>query len=207
MKDFIEVYDNALTPEMCKEIMEFFDGAPPELKHSGQVYKDSWDISVDKSYKDSTDVWMNFHNWTEPDKMIASTLLTHIGKYREVHPEIDNVSTWELAELYNIQKYEPEQAYHAPHCECLDGTTPRILAWMLYLNTVTDKGGTHFTNYDITTDAVEGRLVIWPAYWTHTHHGIASPTQIKYIATGWYEFAQKGLQLNEYFDEAVKQSK
>ena len=38
MKDFIEVYDNALTPEMCKEIMEFFDGAPPELKHSGQVY-------------------------------------------------------------------------------------------------------------------------------------------------------------------------
>ena len=146
-------------------------------------------------------------NLTEPDKIIASTLLTHIGKYREVHPEIDNVSTWELAELYNIQKYEPEQGYHAPHCECMDGTTPRILAWMFYLNTVTDKGGTHFTNYDITTDAVEGRLVIWPAYWTHTHHGIASPTQIKYIATGWYEFAQKGLQLNEYFDEAVKQSK
>ena len=77
--NFIEVYDNALTPEMCKEIMAFFDNAPPEIKHEGQVYKEAYDIQVDKSYKDSTDVWMNFHNWTEPDKIIASTLLKHIA--------------------------------------------------------------------------------------------------------------------------------
>lgn len=205
--NFIEVYDNALAPELCKEIMEFFDGAPPELKHEGQVYKEAYDIKVDKSYKDSTDVWMNFHNWTEPDKIIASTLLKYIADYREKYKEIDNVSTWELSELYNIQKYEPTQGYHAPHCECNDGTSPRILAWMFYLNTVTDEGGTHFTNWDITTDAVEGRLVIWPAYWTHTHHGVMSPTQTKYIATGWYEFKQKGLQIDEFFNEAIKQSK
>ena len=39
-----------------------------------------------------------------------------------------------------------------------------------------------------TTKAKEGRLIIWPAYWTHRHHGIVSKSQIKYIATGWYKY-------------------
>ena len=58
---------------------------------------------------------------------------------------------------------------------------------MVYLNTVTDEGGTYFSNYDYKIDAVEGRLVIWPAYWTHVHRGVISKSQTKYIATGWYE--------------------
>ena len=64
-----------------------------------------------------------------------------------------------------------------------------MMVWHIYLNTVTDGGGTHYTQYNKTIDAVEGRLVIWPAYWTHFHHGVVSKTQTKYIATGWYNFA------------------
>ena len=205
--NFIEVYDNALAPEMCKEIIEYFEESPDDVKHKGQIYgRDLNDIKVDKNYKDSTDIWMDFHNWEEPDKILASTLITYIGKYREKYNEIDTVSSWELSEFYNLQKYEPGQGYHFPHCENQDGPSPRILAWMFYLNTVTDKGGTHFTNWDITTDAVEGRLVIWPAYWTHTHHGVMSETQTKYIATGWYDFANK-VNLDDLFNAAIQQAK
>ena len=57
----------------------------------------------------------------------------------------------------------------------------------------------------MTTDAVEERLVIWPAYWTHEHHGLMSETQTKYIATGWYDFVNK-LNLNDLFNEAAQQS-
>ena len=204
--NFIEVYDNALSPELCKEIINYFEECPDNLKHQGQIYgEDHHDIKVDKDYKDSTDIWMNFHNWTEPDKIIASTLLTYIGKYREKYKEIDNVATWELAELYNLQRYKPGQGYHNPHCENMDGPSVRILAWMFYLNTVTDNGGTHFTNWDITTDAVEGRLVIWPAYWTHTHHGVMSETQTKYIATAGSDFVNK-LKLNDLLNEEAPQS-
>lgn len=204
--NFIEVYDNALSPELCKKIIEYFEEVPLELKRNGQIYGENYnDITVDKNYKDSTDVWMNFHTWSEPDKILASTLLQYIQTYREKYKEIDNVATWELSELYNLQKYEPGQGYHQPHCENMDGPSPRILAWMFYLNTVTDKGGTHFTNWDFTTDAVEGRLVIWPAYWTHTHHGVMSETQTKYIATGWYDFEQK-VSIEDLFNAAIQQN-
>tara|TARA_R110002020_G_scaffold233112_1_gene444871 strand:- start:1026 stop:1292 length:267 start_codon:yes stop_codon:yes gene_type:complete len=65
----------------------------------------------------------------------------------------------------------------------------RQLVYMLYLNDVTDGGGTEFINQDIKTQAKKGNLVIWPSDFTHRHRGIVSPTQTKYIATGWFEIA------------------
>ena len=87
---------------------------------------------------------------------------------------------------YNLQKYNPSQGYHALHCENHGRGVERVLAWTLYLNTVTASGGTYYPEYDKTIDAVEGRLCIFPAFWTHAHKGIVSNTETKYIATGWY---------------------
>ena len=37
-------------------------------------------------------------------------------------------------------------------------------------------------------NAVKGRCVIWPAFWTHMHKGVVSKTETKYIATGWISY-------------------
>ena len=63
----------------------------------------------------------------------------------------------------------------------------RIIAYMLYLNTVTNKGGTEFPFQNVTLSATKGDLALWPAEFTHPHRGVISPTQEKYIATGWFE--------------------
>ena len=57
---------------------------------------------------------------------------------------------------------------------------------MLYLNNVKN-GGTEWKYQELKTEAVSGDLVIWPASFTHTHRGIISKTDEKYIATGWFE--------------------
>ena len=36
--------------------------------------------------------------------------------------------------------------------------------------------------------AKTGSTLIWPATWTHTHKGVISKTQTKYIITGWYSY-------------------
>ena len=36
--------------------------------------------------------------------------------------------------------------------------------------------------------AEEGKILIWPSEWMHLHRGIPSPTQTKYILTGWFSF-------------------
>ena len=64
----------------------------------------------------------------------------------------------------------------------------RVLAWMFYLNDA--KCGTEFMNYP-TVSAKMGRLVIWPAGWTHLHKGVTPNRGLKYITTGWCSFYDK----------------
>ena len=98
---------------------------------------------------------------------------------------------WKLDNGYCMQKYDPDMGYYVSHAENQGYgaiSTRRMLVWMIYLNTITDGGGTYFENFDRSVNAVEGRCVIWPAYWTHFHNGIVSKTESKYITTGWYMY-------------------
>ena len=183
---FIEVYNNVLTSEQCEKIIDFINSSDltPGLVQTPlkadliQSEKDSWDISLNA---DDTSIEIN--------DLIFKSLTRCIQDYKKQHPQIDQLASWRYCQEYNLQKYNPGQAYHSIHCENMNPKSSlRILAWMFYLNTVTDGGGTYFDNYDLTMNAVQGRCVIWPAYWTHMHQGIVSKTETKYIATGWVSF-------------------
>ena len=183
---FIEVYNNVLTSEQCEKIIDFINSSDltPGLVQTPlkadliQSEKDSWDISLNA---DDTSIEIN--------DLIFNSLTRCIQDYKKQHPQIDQLATWRYCQEYNLQKYNPGQAYHSIHCENMNPKSSlRILAWMFYLNTVTDGGGTYFDNYDLTMNAVQGRCVIWPAYWTHFHRGIVSKTETKYIVTGWMNY-------------------
>ena len=183
---FIEVYNNVLTSEQCEKIIDFINSSDltPGLVQTPlkadliQSEKDSWDISLNA---DDTSIEIN--------DLIFKSLTRCIQDYKKQHPQIDQLASWRYCQEYNLQKYNPGQAYHSIHCENMNPKSSlRILAWMFYLNTVTDGGGTYFDNYDLTMNAVQGRCVIWPAYWTHFHRGIVSKTETKYIVTGWMNY-------------------
>jgi len=121
--------------------------------------------------------------------IIFDALCKSIELYVKENPQLNDIAKWRYHPDYNLQKYFPNQAYHSSHCECDNlQHASRVCAWMFYFNTIQDGGGTHFDSYDYTTNAVQGRCVIWPAYWTHFHHGIVSKTETKYIATGWINY-------------------
>ena len=183
---FIEVYNDALTKEQCEKIIDFINSSDltPGLVQTPlkadliQSEKDSWDISLNA---DDTSIEIN--------DLIFKSLTRCIQDYKKQHPQIDQLATWRYCQEYKLQKYNPGQAYHSIHCENMNPKSSlRILAWMFYLNTVTDGGCTYFDNYYLTMNAVQGRCVIWPAYWTHFHRGIVSKTETKYIVTGWMNY-------------------
>ena len=73
------------------------------------------------------------------------------------------------------------------HCERANiKFLDRLFVWMVYLNDVSDKGETEFFYQHHFEEPKQGKLVIWPSDWTHLHRGIISPTETKYILTGWY---------------------
>ena len=187
MKNFIETYDNALTEKECKYIIDYMNTdnklEPGEVASGVKPHlKDSWDITLNF---DNRDIKVN--------EIILESLCNCLDLYVNKHSQLNIIPKWKYHPFYNLQKYNPNQAFHKLHCENTGGyflETKRMMAWMFYLNTVTDGGGTYFDNYDLTMDAVQGRCVIWPAYWTHMHKGIVSQTETKYIATGWVSFTR-----------------
>mgnify|MGYP003627029979 FL=1 len=97
-------------------------------------------------------------------------------------------SDWSFFPPFNIQKYEPGSAYSPTHIEeggPRKGKIQRKLAFTTYLNDVEEGGETEFVLQGVKIKPKKGLTIIWPAGWTHPHHGIPAPKETKYIATGW----------------------
>ena len=184
--NFIEIYDNALTSYHCKEVIRWVE---TQSLTRGRCAGDNNQTVVNLKVKDSWDIFGKFSKKNYVDLLIKDVLNKYTPFYLETYPSVKLMESWDVDDDYNIQKYDPCGGYHVLHHENEGGqVVRRVMAWMIYLNTVTDKGGTYFSYYNKTIKAKEGRLVIWPAYFTHPHKGVVSKTQTKYIATGWYNF-------------------
>ena len=102
---------------------------------------------------------------------------------------MDRLDPFEINFMFNIQRFLPGEGYHAFHCERASwDTRDRVGVWMIYLNDVHDRGWTEFIYQQHFEEAKVGKIVCWPSDWTHTHRGIISPTETKYILTGWFTF-------------------
>ncbi len=115
-------------------------------------------------------------------------LIEHMYAYGKKHEFLLKCPyDWGPEEEFNIQRYQPGYAYIGEHMEhgLEDYNYKRCLAWMIYLNDIKKAGGTHWPQQKFTTKPRAGDLYIWPAAWTHSHHGIEAPNEIKYIMTGW----------------------
>jgi len=180
--DFIGIYDNCLSSGECQEIIKYFEAHPN--KKPGRVSK----TLIRKDVKDSTEITMSLDDDNFVVKYIYRALFDGCNQYRIQYPSVTGIGRWAPSALFNLQRYLPRQGYFASHCENTNKHKHRVLVWMFYLNTVTDGGQTKFVSQDLYVNPVEGRLVIWPAHFTHYHHGVTSNTQTKYIATGWFQY-------------------
>ena len=146
--------------------------------------KDSFDISVDLLPPELVNEYGIERYYTELQRCLQ--------QYQEQHPLLKQIGTFRVTESPSIQHYRPGGGFKMPHFERAGyATTTRMLTWMTYLNDVQDGGGTHFVYQNHTFEARKGRTLIWPSDFTHTHVGVVSPTEHKYIITGWMNFVQQ----------------
>ena len=143
--------------------------------------KDSFDVSVDLVPAELLSEYGIERYYAELQRCLQL--------YVEQHPMLKQVGKFRVTESPAIQHYRPGGGFKMPHFERSGyATATRMLVWMTYLNDVTDGGGTHFVYQKHTFEAKKGRTLIWPSDFTHTHVGVVSPNQHKYIIPGWMIF-------------------
>ena len=173
--------------KVCDELIEYFKRA--ENKVPGQI---GHDLEVNKNIKDSLDLHIAPNELSHPTlRKYVINLVEVAQQYKQRYVAAGLVNDWGITENVQIQYYAPMGGYKQWHCERIGKMLPssnRHLVFMTYLNNVTDEGGTEFFYQGIKAQPRKGLTLIWPVDWTHLHRGVVSPTEEKYIITGWFDF-------------------
>ena len=170
-----------LNSNICDALIEYFE-------RSNHKFAGSTSTGINKKIKDSTDCTLG---QSEIRNEYIRELTFVAKEYMKIYPYVNEYSEWGIIERINIQKYEPKQGYFGWHTERARPVAPessRHMVFMTYLNDVSDGGETEFYHQKIKVKPEKGLTLIWPADWTHTHRGITSFTEPKYIITGWFNF-------------------
>jgi len=174
-EDFIRIYENRIPKELTDELIKWFQTTSTSgrmvVRNSGAI--SDTQVALDGVRKDFVD---NIYNCLGPC----------LEEYANDFPYLKGRDL--ISSLCVMQRTEPKtgEGYHMWHAERFGmNTVERVLAWTIYLNDVTEGGETEFLYQGKRVDAKQGRIVIWPAGWTHLHRGNPPLSNTKYILTGW----------------------
>lgn len=181
---FIYEADNALSADVCQDMVDRFEAAVDE-QYEGFVGQT---VSKDQSVKRSTDLVISGKpHWKDMDRALFQSLGCALGVLRERHPFFGGA----FKDMgYAIQRTHPGEYYHWHIDGGSHSFSHRQLVAIWYLNDVEGPGGeTQFRYQDVTVTPRAGRLILFPPFWTHEHRGVTLESGIKYLATTWVVFA------------------
>tara|TARA_B100002019_G_scaffold292660_1_gene316575 strand:+ start:1442 stop:2032 length:591 start_codon:yes stop_codon:yes gene_type:complete len=191
---FLYKKEGALSPELCRAFIETFEAS--DEKTPGVIYGPKGQGT--DSGKKSTDItfhpgFLKREDWGPLLQNLVDVLekgkLDYINRHKTAFDKLDPC---ELHSQFNIQRYLPGEGFSSWHCERASlKHSNRLLVWMVYLNDVTDRGETEFLYQHHFEEPKAGKLIIWPSDWMYMHRGIISPSQTKYILTGWFTHLER----------------
>ena len=197
-KDHISIFDNILEKEICDKIIELYDlydSVHGSLESSNYGMSENTFTRNDTSIFCTDDLFPSIRNY-------LNKVINHcFDEYRKEFFQAEAVSI-DFDEV-KLQRTPIRGGFHSWHAEVHDmATIERCMVWMIYLNDIPEnEGETEFLWQKVRLQPKAGRVVLWPAFFTHVHRGNPVYTHPKYIATGW------GIYADEYQDEIYFQDR
>jgi len=181
---FIFERPQALPASFCEEVIRRFE-ASPQYQTEGRIGQTQ---SKDQSVKKTTDlVVSDKEDWKDIDEMFFRCVAAALKEFRESFPYFKGP----FKDMgYQVQRYLPGEYYHWH----IDGGShqfsQRQLVVIWYLNDLPGPGGeTEFLYQDVKVKPEQGKMVLFPPFWTHEHRAVRVEQGVKYMATTWVVFA------------------
>ena len=182
---FIYEIKNALPGELCRDMIRRFE-ANTEQQYAGRIGQNR---TEENSIKKTTDLRISGRaDWKDVDQTLMQSLAKHFNEIGQTFPFFAANSFKDIG--YNMQRYRPGEYYHW-HVDGGPGElSQRQLVAIWYLNDAAGPGGeTEFPLQEVSVKPEEGKLVLFPPFWTHIHRAVTVEKGVKYIATTWVCFA------------------
>lgn len=192
IKDFIGVFDDAVSEGFCNDVIKYFE----YVQQASLVVNRQQSEGVNKFKK-------NDETYFFQDELVKEYQLHNTNILNEANIAFSNCLNAYFNEYdvlqstnygvysYRLQKTKVGGGYHVWHHERGDlENQHRFLAFILYLNDVEDGGETEFHYYPRRVQAKTGRVLVCPADFTHTHRGNPPLSNDKYIITTWASYTK-----------------
>jgi hypothetical protein len=172
--------------KVCEDLCSYFEAHPN--KNNG-VVNNKYGPHINEALKKSTDISISPNCDDEVFVCYMKELGKVIQEYRKSFSSLDSLAFWGIKENVNVQRYLPNEGFFAWHSERSSvAVSDRLLVFTTYLNDVVDGGQTEWLHQKLLVSPKKGLTVITPVDWMYVHRGVTSPTENKYIATGWISY-------------------
>jgi len=172
----------------CKKYYDKLFERGPTISGIQTEVKDCFDFNF--SAKDAIFKKVPHEIFEECETIIISSLSLAIQEYMYQYPVLDTKDGF-YDTGYRLQHYEQHSGGYKKHCDSLpwnaEPVNRRVLAILMYLNTVETGGGTHFPDQLVTVSANCGDIAIFPATWTHPHVGQKPISGDKWIISSFLQ--------------------
>ena len=181
---FIFEKHSALPKPLCEQMIDRFEACADEqfVGRTGQIAVQNLAI------KRSTDLLISGkQNWQDIDKALFNSLASAMQEFRATFPYFAG----KFKDLgYGMQRTCSNEYYHWHIDGGSHDFSDRQLVAIWYLNDVPGPGGeTEFLVQQVRIKPEQGKLLLFPPFWTHEHRGVTLKQGVKYIATTWVVFA------------------
>ena len=185
----VVVYDGLVSEVLCEQLLSVLRVDYPKGSFDGLL-----SAGYDPHMKVSKDLHFSAPKYQERELAFS---MAHSELENQVHQAFSSciahyLSVYELQTRmfdqvndtgFQVQRYDRNYGYFRQHVDSFpsQGNGNRVLSIILYLNTVEQGGETTFPLHELAVHAVAGRVVIFPAVFTHPHEGRPPLSSEKWI--------------------------
>ena len=176
----------------CLNVIDYAEQSPERMVKSG-TFGGNQGGKPDIEVRDSQQVDYSPRHYPVCHKEILEFADGCLQTYMEKLPESANFPTFNILEVYNVIKYNKGQAYHGIHPDYMplvEHLDRRHLSFVMFLNSVAEGGELEFINQDLRIVPEEGKAVIFPSGWTHSHRTLP-PSETRYVLQLWWSFLRE----------------
>ena len=184
--NFIGVYDNYITPEMCQSAIKIYEEQNKFNNTVNRIGAEKASIlhKQDQQFfaaPNNIDIW-----WEGLRPLMINFDMAWTHYIQNVGAKDAYQVDFKFTSL-KIQKTLPTEGYHIWHVEHGQGyeNEARAFVFSVYLNDVEEGGETEFLHFSKRVKPKTGRIVIWPAGFPYLHRGNPPLSGEKYILTSW----------------------
>jgi len=171
---------NVIDHQICDDLVDWFE-KNEDLQHQAMLKNTNTDQNeVDDSQLVATRAW--------GDQYVRDTIIKCIDRaFLDYRGTIGWPWQYNLeSKDFSVRKYPKGKGFFNDHIDtATELTYDRLLAFILYLNTVDDGGETEFFYTGRKIKPVKGKILLFPCNYLFAHRGHVPMSNDKYIATSF----------------------